>query len=298
MRAPASPRRDAGGARQRAGAERRAGSPRGEGGELRFHRRPFLSSPAARKAGKGIQGPDARPVRCPVSCPRPSRPGSPSRPASPAAGDDRKKIASRPVSRVLYGAGCPARDGHSSGTAVAGRLEQPTRATRGGNAPAAVARRRRPYSVLLPVGFAVPLPLPAARCALTAPFHPCPDVRGRTPGGLLSVALSLESPPPDVIRHRVSVEPGLSSRPGMPGPAAVRPTGRGDLWVLRGPVKPDRGDAMSVAARHDGAGLGAVGAVGRVDALGVVPALVAHHGGAGVPARHLVGGGEVPHAVA
>src|SRR5262249_4052950 len=31
---------------------------------------------------------------------------------------------------------------------------------------------RRPYSVLLPVGFAVPLALPQARCALTAPFHP------------------------------------------------------------------------------------------------------------------------------
>jgi len=31
----------------------------------------------------------------------------------------------------------------------------------------------RPYSVLLPVGFAVPLPLPVARCALAAPFHPC-----------------------------------------------------------------------------------------------------------------------------
>jgi hypothetical protein len=30
----------------------------------------------------------------------------------------------------------------------------------------------RPYSVLLPVGFAVPLTLPQARCALTAPFHP------------------------------------------------------------------------------------------------------------------------------
>jgi len=30
-------------------------------------------------------------------------------------------------------------------------------------------------------------------------------------GGLLSVALSLRSPSPDVIRHRVSVEPGLSS---------------------------------------------------------------------------------------
>ncbi len=36
----------------------------------------------------------------------------------------------------------------------------------------------RPYLVLLPVGFALPPPLPAARCALTAPFHPCPG--GRT----------------------------------------------------------------------------------------------------------------------
>ena len=37
--------------------------------------------------------------------------------------------ASRPVSRVLYGRGLsPRRDGHSSGTPVAGRLEQPTRA--------------------------------------------------------------------------------------------------------------------------------------------------------------------------
>jgi len=31
-------------------------------------------------------------------------------------------------------------------------------------------------------------------------------------GGLFSVALSLGSPPPDVIRHRMSMEPGLSSR--------------------------------------------------------------------------------------
>ena len=30
-----------------------------------------------------------------------------------------------------------------------------------------------PYSVLLPVGFAMPPPLPEARCALAAPFHPC-----------------------------------------------------------------------------------------------------------------------------
>jgi len=39
---------------------------------------------------------------------------------------------------------------------------------------------RRPYSVLLPVGFTVPLPLPAARCALTAPFHPCRSNTQRT----------------------------------------------------------------------------------------------------------------------
>src|ERR1700728_5338894 len=32
---------------------------------------------------------------------------------------------------------------------------------------------RRPYSVLLPVGFAMPPALPPARRALTATFHPC-----------------------------------------------------------------------------------------------------------------------------
>jgi hypothetical protein len=31
---------------------------------------------------------------------------------------------------------------------------------------------RRPYSILLPVGFAVPPLLPTARCAFTAPFRP------------------------------------------------------------------------------------------------------------------------------
>jgi hypothetical protein len=52
-----------------------------------------------------------------------------------------------------------------------------------------------------------------------------PAIRWR--GGLLSVALSLGSPPPDVIRHRLSVEPGLSSPcclSTLQG-AAARPTG-------------------------------------------------------------------------
>src|SRR5579862_8730278 len=37
-----------------------------------------------------------------------------------------------------------------------------------------------PYLVLLRVGFALPPPLLAARCALTAPFHPYPAGRSRT----------------------------------------------------------------------------------------------------------------------
>src|ERR1051326_5256174 len=71
--------------------------------------------------------------------------------------------------------------------------------------------RCRPYLVLLPVGLAMPPLLPGARCALTAPFQPCRTFR--VLGGVISVALSLGLPPADVIRHRVSVEPGLSSPP-------------------------------------------------------------------------------------
>ena len=84
-------------------------------------------------------------------------------------------------------------------------------------------RAGRPYMVLLPVGFTVPGSLPRPRCALTAPFHPYPRCgRGLGAGGLLSVALSLGSPPPGVTRHRVSVEPGLSS--SAKTPAAIRPS--------------------------------------------------------------------------
>ena len=56
--------------------------------------------------------------------------------------------------------------------------------------------------------------LPSMRCALTAPFHPYlrrPQLEPGYAGGLLSAALSLGLPPPGVTRHRVSMEPGLSS---------------------------------------------------------------------------------------
>jgi len=88
----------------------------------------------------------------------------------------------------------------------------------------------RPYLVLLPVGFTVPPPSPGARCALTAPFHPYRQAVTRRfaapAGGLLSVALSLGSPPPGVTRHRVSVEPGLSSPQALSGiwRAAIQPS--------------------------------------------------------------------------
>jgi len=51
---------------------------------------------------------------------------------------------------------------------------------RAGNSPEGFPSRH-PYSVLLPVGFAMPLPLPVARWALTPPFHPC-RASARRPG--------------------------------------------------------------------------------------------------------------------
>jgi len=83
--------------------------------------------------------------------------------------------------------------------------------------------QRRSYSVLLPVGFAVPFPSLETRCALTAPFHPYRGQNATQPRrsvlcGTVPEAVSAcaETSPPDVIRHRSSMEPGLSS------PAAFR----------------------------------------------------------------------------
>ena len=141
--------------------------------------------------------------------------------------------ARRPVSRVLF-PGIPG-DGHSSGTPVAGRLARPTRATARRPAwprqrPVAPIRscsrwglpcrsRCRKRGALLPHPFTLTRPAtPPARSLGPA----LPEQRRCRLGGLLSVALSLESPPPGVTRHRISVEPGLSS-PRSPG---RRPSGR------------------------------------------------------------------------
>ena len=152
------------------------------------------------------------------------------------------KITSRPVSRVL--SGCASRrprirDGHSSGMSIAGHLKQPTRATglETDFEPGCPARGR-PYLVLLPVGFTVPRPLPARAVRSYRTLSSLlPRPAGRF-GGLLSVALSLGLPPAAVSRHRVSMEPGLSSAcparcKQQTAAAAVRPTG---LWRIVEPA--------------------------------------------------------------
>jgi hypothetical protein len=87
----------------------------------------------------------------------------------------------RPVSRVLS----PCR--HGGRPFLWDDTRVPPRATdpddKLGNEPADPAARRHPYLVLLPVGFAMPLPLPDARCALTAPFHLDPQTPEGTRAG-------------------------------------------------------------------------------------------------------------------
>lgn len=115
------------------------------------------------------------------------------------------------------------RGSHSSGTPVARRLVQPTRTT-----------HVEPW-------WASPRVVPIRSCSRWGlPCHACYQPCGgllphpftltctKRASGLLSVALSLGSPPPDVIRHRFSVEPGLSSARTFRhrNAAAARPTGR------------------------------------------------------------------------
>ena len=137
---------------------------------------------------------------------------------------NRGAAARRSVSRVL----CPREggDGHSSGTSVAGRLVRPTRTgDRGGAIRPLVSGACRPYPVLLPARLAVPASLPPPRCALAAPFHPCPRdlpenaAPGRAGRFAFCGAVSRVAPP-GVTRRRASVEPGLSSPPKRSG----RPT--------------------------------------------------------------------------
>ena len=59
-----------------------------------------------------------------------------------------------------------------------------------------------PYLALLRAGFCLPPTLPPARCALTAPFHPCfVTPEDATVSGMFSVPLSVRLPCPGVTRR-------------------------------------------------------------------------------------------------
>ncbi len=130
-----------------------------------------------------------------------------------------EKSARWPISRVL--SPFPG-DGHSSRAPVAKRLN----AAYPGGGP----ETRLPAEAGAPPLFGL---APGGVCRATAvaggavrsyrTLSPLPADLTRRAGGLLSVALSLGSPPPGVTRHRVSVEPGLSSPRAM---RERRPSGR------------------------------------------------------------------------
>ena len=108
--------------------------------------------------------------------------------------------------------------------------DQPGR--QGGNALASPGRiftrpgRRPPLFGLAPGGVcpAAPVARGAVRSCRTVSPLPAGNW-GPCAGGLFSVALSLGSPPPAVSRHRISVEPGLSS-----SDAACAASGRPAVW--------------------------------------------------------------------
>ena len=126
------------------------------------------------------------------------------------------EFASWPVSRVLYGSGCPERGSHSSGTAFARCLSQPTRMT--GPETGCGGAFASPASSLFglaPGGVYHAVPVASDAVGSYPTLSPLPRSArcwaSDNRGGFLSVAHSLGTPPPDVIRHRLSVEPGLSS---------------------------------------------------------------------------------------
>jgi hypothetical protein len=133
--------------------------------------------------------------------------------------DSRSRGARQPISRVLS-AQETGRDDHSSGTRLTACLTRPTR----------MAERERPCGHqgidcpdslpplfgLAPGGVypAAPVARGAVRsCRTVSPLLAGPNrVTGQScTSGLFSVALSLKLPSPAVSRHRVPMEPGLSS---------------------------------------------------------------------------------------
>ena len=118
------------------------------------------------------------------------------------------------------------RDGHSSRTPVTRRLQQPTRTA---VLDTDLTRWRLPAKArAVPIRSCSRWGLPCRRrCRRRGALlpHLFTLTAATRCGGMFSVALSLGSRPPDVIRHRLSMEPGLSS-PAIPDPARLAGEGR------------------------------------------------------------------------
>ncbi len=115
------------------------------------------------------------------------------------------------------------RDDHSSGPPVAGRFSRPTRAP-GPAKPANLTVGATPLFGLAPGGACHAVPVTRSAVGSYPTLSPLPAYALRAwEGGLLSVALSLGSPPAGVTRRLFAVEPGLSSP--SPSPTRGRPPG-------------------------------------------------------------------------
>ena len=139
------------------------------------------------------------------------------------------QIASRPVSRVLYGrkpCGCR-RDGHSSGTPVAGRLEQPTRATGLRTGPARLAARASLLFGFAPGGacLAADVAADAVRSCRTLSPLPAKGRRFAFCGAFPEIALAGRYPAPCPHGARTFLRPKAT---------AVRPTGARAIGARRG----------------------------------------------------------------
>ena len=134
--------------------------------------------------------------------------------------------------------GGPDRDDHSSGAGVATRFARPTRVV-GAGMPLRPSRlpMTPPTTPIRPCSrWGLPC---RPRCRGRGALLPHPFTlarRSRRAGGLLSVALSLRLPSPAVDRHRIPVEPGLSSSPGSlpdqrPSSHLARSANRAPRWM-------------------------------------------------------------------
>ena len=135
------------------------------------------------------------------------------------------KIARRPVSRVLS----PQKGGWPF--IWDARCRTPRAPYPGGKPESLWTRKPAPPLFRLAPGGVCPATTVADHAVRSyRTLSPLPAIPEGLAGGLLSVALSLGSPPPGVTRHRYSVEPGLSSPVGVSPGKGSHPT----VWPALG----------------------------------------------------------------